>query len=249
MGLSLSSYAFHPPPRKESDSAEIGKVSIGNGVSVNVKIVSSYMSSTGTSNNRLVFLYSHGNAEDLLSHGATRRLYEISYAYGGSMVIGYDYPGYGGNRGVPTQTTVYKTIIRVYDECVPKENTNLVLWGRSLGTAPSCFLARELMKRGTPAHTVILESGMSSGFRWKFNLDWSSEVHIPFDVFSNIEIARGGFGCVTYLVHGEVDEIVNNWHSKALSTAIGKTAKLYYVKGKRHNDVTVNDVRRITGSL
>ena len=45
----------------------------------------------------------------------------------------------------------------------------IVLYGRSLGSGPTCFLAQKLTEQGTPCAGVILQSPLLSAYRVAFN--------------------------------------------------------------------------------
>ena len=59
-------------------------------------------------------------------------------------MIAYDYPGYGLSEGKPSEEGCYDAVEAVYDYVVNQLGRNpveVIMWGRSLGTGPSLFLA------------------------------------------------------------------------------------------------------------
>ena len=92
-------------------------------------------------------LYSHGNAEDL--SGLRYRLPQFpAHGYG---IIAYDYEGYGASGGTPSEENVYRDAERVWrylveEKKIPAER--IVLYGRSLGSGPSCYLAERFPAAG-----------------------------------------------------------------------------------------------------
>jgi len=105
---------------------------------------------------RGVVLFSHGNAGDLAG-----RLESISLLRSfGFAVLAYDYGGYGFSTGKPSEGRCYADIRSMWDYLtkergVPPEQ--IVLFGRSLGAAPTADLAAEV----TPG-AVVLESAFLS---------------------------------------------------------------------------------------
>ncbi len=107
-------------------------------------------------NHRGVVLFSHGNAGNL-----SGRLESIGLLRSfGFSVLAYDYGGYGYSTGKPTEKRCYADIRAMWDYLVtvkqiPEEK--IVLFGRSLGAAPTAELAQSV----TPG-AVVLESAFLS---------------------------------------------------------------------------------------
>ena len=59
----------------------------------------------------------------------------------GYTCVGYDYPGYGHSSGKPSEHMGRLMLLHkpIRDDEIFKNQ--IVLWGRSLGTGPSCYLA------------------------------------------------------------------------------------------------------------
>lgn len=107
-------------------------------------------------NHRGVVLFSHGNAGNLSgrleSIGLLRSL--------GFSVLAYDYGGYGFSTGSPSETRCYADIRAMWNYLVKEKQipeNKIVLFGRSLGAAPTAELAQTV----TPA-AVVLESAFLS---------------------------------------------------------------------------------------
>ena len=99
-------------------------------------------------NAKYTFLFSHGNATDI---GAMLSFYlSLSKALDVN-VVAYDYTGYGmstdkpGGHINPTEEQVYKDIDAVFDWCkynlTPDPHKNLIIYGQSIGSGPSCYIA------------------------------------------------------------------------------------------------------------
>ncbi len=107
-------------------------------------------------NHRGVVLFSHGNAGNL-----SGRLESIGLLRSfGFSVLAYDYGGYGYSTGTPSEERCYADIRAMWDylitvKRIPEEQ--IVLFGRSLGAAPTAELAQSV----TPG-AVVLESAFLS---------------------------------------------------------------------------------------
>ncbi len=105
---------------------------------------------------RGVVLFSHGNAGNLAG-----RLESISLLRSfGFSVLAYDYGGYGFSTGRPSEQRCYADIQAMWDYLTQTrgiEAREILLFGRSLGGAPTAELARHVEAGG-----VILESAFLS---------------------------------------------------------------------------------------
>ena len=98
-----------------------------------------------------------------------------SYAYA-------DYTGYGKSDGSPHENHVYADIEAAYTYMrtvlnIPWEN--IILFGRSIGTGPTCHLATI-----APVRAVILQAPLASVFRILFS---QLRFSLPGDLFRNID--------------------------------------------------------------
>jgi hypothetical protein len=108
-------------------------------------------------------IYSHGNATDV---GAMYPLQAILVQSLLCHVVSYDYSGYGESGGVAMEANTYKDIAAVYDytlKNVAGEGNahNIVLYGQSVGSGPSCHLCSKNKDIGA----LILHSPFTSGMR------------------------------------------------------------------------------------
>jgi hypothetical protein len=104
---------------------------------------------------RYTVLYSHGNAEDLgMIYEYLTELSNLLYI----NIMAYDYSGYGmgmklrSNREKkiePSEANCYRDIEAAYSHLTTVEGVDpkqLILYGRSVGSGPSCYLAQKLSK-------------------------------------------------------------------------------------------------------
>ncbi len=108
-------------------------------------------------------IYSHGNATDI---GAMYFM-QIILAKGLQCnVVMYDYSGYGESGGVPLENNTYNDVEMVYDYTlsrvvVNREERNIVIYGQSVGSGPSCYIVNNRPGVGG----LVLHSPFMSGMR------------------------------------------------------------------------------------
>lgn len=154
---------------------------------------------------KYTILYSHGNATDC---GAMLPLYAMLAAYLKVNVIGYDYTGYGPSMDdgyTPTEKQTYKDILTVYNYCIEQKiikdpSKELILYGQSVGSGPSCYLASK-----KPIAGIVLHSPILSGLRVMTN----SRSLACFDIFPNINRIKR-IQVPLFVIHGKVN-ICNIW--------------------------------------
>lgn len=112
---------------------------------------------------KVTVLFSHGNAEDL------GMIYEWFVSFSRELrvnVFAYDYEGYGKTTGAPSENACYEDIDAAFTYLVENEQIppeNIILYGRSLGSGPSLYLAERLAKAGgMKPGAVILQVSVES---------------------------------------------------------------------------------------
>ena len=167
---------------KKVPRAQVTQIPVltANGKETGDTIVTAYIAAPSTV--RFTLLHSHGNAVDL---GQMLPFYEDLARCLKVNVFAYDYRGYGKSSGVPTASSCLvdiKTAITFLMEKYNKELKDIVLFGQSIGTGPTSYLASR-----TPGLAgVVLQSPFCSGLRvLRPNLPkfWPSGL----DIFVNIK--------------------------------------------------------------
>ena len=165
MGSKLSSLVFQPPEVSYFHSKKqiIWLRAVRN--CSNNPSSSSSSSNTGISipafyldrKSKITILFSHGNAEDL------GLIYEWFCEFSKAVhvnVLAYDYEGYGKAVGHPNEQSCYANIDAAYSfltETLHINPENIVLFGRSLGRGPSCYLAERLHCQNVQLGGMILQ--------------------------------------------------------------------------------------------
>ena len=100
-----------------------------------------------------------------------------------------------------------------------------MIYGRSVGSGPSCFLAEKV-----PARALVLEAPFKSTFS-VVGMGW-----LPFDRFRNIDrVAK--IDLPLLIIHGTRDTVVPYSHGEALFEAAAGPKRLYSVEGGGHNNL------------
>ena len=114
-------------------------------------------------------------------------------------VLVYDYSGYGESGGIPMEKNTYRDIKQVYEwvvSNVTNHESNVVLYGQSVGSGPSCYLASRRENVGG----LILHSPFTSGMR----VLTPSRALACLDIFPNIDRIKK-VNCKVFIIHGKKD--------------------------------------------
>lgn len=175
-------------------------------------------------------LYSHGNATDI---GAMSILQCLISKHCKCNVVVYDYSGYGASGGVPMEKNTYRDIKLVYEYIVSnitKHEHNVILYGQSVGSGPSCYLASKRPNAGG----LILHSPFTSGMR----VLTPSRALACLDIFPNIDRIKQT-SCPVFIIHGKKDVEVPIEHGMALYANAREECRSepWWVEGRGHNDI------------
>jgi fermentation-respiration switch protein FrsA (DUF1100 family) len=172
-----------------------------------------------------VLLYSHGNGEDLGEcHPRLRYLHSLGFA-----VLAYDYRGYGTSEGKPGERAAGEDILAAWNWLTQERGyapAQIILYGRSVGSGPSCWLAA----RKNPAG-LILESPFVSAFRVRTHFPI-----VPFDRFPNLRRIRE-INAPVLILHGRQDRVVPFWHGRKLYEAAAPPKSFLEVPEAGHNNI------------
>jgi len=185
-------------------------------------------------NAAVTILFSHGNAEDL------GMIYDWFNDLARDLrvnIMAYDYTGYGKSNGTPCEDNCYADIeaaFRYLLEVKRIQPEQVVLYGRSLGSGPSCYLANKTAREGRSVAGVILQSPLLSAYRVAFNFRFT----MFGDKFPNVNYAPE-IRCPVFIVHGTQDEVVPFWHGQELFLSLSQPwrAKPFWVEGAGHNNI------------
>lgn len=172
-----------------------------------------------------LLIYSHGNGEDI----GDARPFLQQFSRQGVSALAYEYPGYGTSTGKPSEHGCYAAIEAAFQyatHTLGYEPGQITLYGRSLGSGPSSWLAERQAVAG-----LIFDGAFTSAFRVL------TEVKLlPWDKFDNYaRLPR--IKCPVLLIHGTADRTVPFSHAlKNWQILPGSKHKLF-VDGAHHGNV------------
>lgn len=179
-----------------------------------------------------VVLFCHGNAGNIAWRANTL----ASFVEGtGTRVLLFDYSGFGGNAGQPSEEEVYRDGLAAYDHLITigVEPGRIVLYGESLGVAVGLYIASERSVAG-----VVAQSGFSSMasmareiYPWLPLSAWLAR-----DAFPNQRRIRQ-LQAPVLLVHGSADEILPLTEAQRLKTVASPGTELWTIPGAGHNNL------------
>ncbi|OIT01098.1 uncharacterized protein LOC107819883 [Nicotiana tabacum] len=176
-------------------------------------------------NGRFTLLYSHGNAADL---GQMIDLFVELRAHLRVNIMCYDYSGYGGSSGKPSEFNTYYDIEAVYN-CLKSEygikQEDIILYGQSVGSGPTLHLASRLQR----LRAIVLHSAILSGIRVLYPV----KMTFWFDIFKNIDKIQK-VSCPVLVIHGTADEVVDFSHGKRLWELAKEKYDPLWVEGGGH---------------
>lgn len=219
VGCMADRFIFQPPQGNPAAAQKAELLPVAEKISIAVQ------HHPAPSEEAFTVLYCHGNAEDL--SGLRYRLPQFTaHGYG---IAAFDYEGYGASGGTPSEGNVYRDAERVWhyltgEKKIPAER--IVLYGRSLGSGPACYLAERF-----PAAALVLEAPFTSTFAVA-GVAW-----LPGDRFPNLDRIRR-VKCPVLIFHGDRDRVIPQEHGKALYEAAPGRKRLCPVPGAGHNNLT-----------
>ena len=165
----------------------------------------------------------------------------------GLAVLLFDYRGYGGNPGSPSEGGLARDVraahrFLVHDAGVPSDR--ILYYGESLGAAVVVELATE-----HPPAALVLRSPF-------IDLAAAAQVHVPFlpvrtllrDRFALIDLLPAVKSPVT-VVYGTGDSIVPPAQSRAVADAARVLSQLVAVEGANHNDPALLDGHQLINAV
>jgi uncharacterized protein len=193
-----------------------------------------YVPAEGTDRNMAV-LVANGNAGDR----SLRAPLADALANEGFSVLLFDYRGYGGNPGAPSEEGLARDARAAFGFLTEQQRVpgdRLIFFGESLGAAVVSELATE-----HPPAGLLLRSPFA-------DLASVGRVHYPFlpvsallkDRYPVIELV-GKIEAPTTVVYGTSDSIVPPEQSRAVAAAAAGPTEVVEIEGAGHNDLALLD--------
>jgi len=241
MGNLLDSILFQPPePSKLKESKIIWlHTTLGHKIpAFHIEWVNPNTRTSAPTAPPITILYSHANAEDL---GCIYPWCKYLSKQLKVNIFAYDYTGYGlaKEQGSPNEAACYADIDAAYDFLRVRMQipaSQIVLYGRSLGSGPSCYLASETSAASDEDSVggLILHAPFMSVYRIVFE----SGCTLLGDQFPNVDFVPN-IATPTLLIHGKKDKVVPVEHSMYLHEYLlpeSKTPPLF-IDEMGHNNV------------
>jgi pimeloyl-ACP methyl ester carboxylesterase len=151
------------------------------------KIYAVYIGNQATINMDTVILYCHGTADHMDNYwNRAKLLANIGYKHRFGVLM-MDYRGYGMSEGKPTEENMYADVDATLKWLQSKGVTNnkLVIYGYSLGSAPSCKISAN--NYSMKPSKLILEAPFASA---AVMVNDASKLALPSSYFTNLKIAN-----------------------------------------------------------
>jgi uncharacterized protein len=157
----------------------------------------------------------------------------------GLAVLLFDYRGYGGNRGRPTQAGLaldVRAALRFLSHEVGLPRDRLLYFGESLGAAVVTELATEAEPAGLVLRSPFVDLASVGRVHYPF-LPVRSLLRDRFPLAEQLARVR----VATTVVYGSDDTIVPPEQSRAVAAAAGGPTRAVEIEGADHNDRALLD--------
>lgn len=179
-----------------------------------------------------IMLFFHGNAEDL---GIAHKVLNSMKMHLKITILAVEYSGYGLFAGQKSAESVLDDSLMVYDYLThdlgvaPKD---VILFGRSIGSSPSCYIAKERPDVGC----MILMSPFKSLRDVAKDRVGKLLSYLLADRYRNIDLIEHA-KCPVLIIHGMADSLIDVSHSFTLKAHCGsKVCKLITPDDMDHNN-------------
>lgn len=174
-----------------------------------------------------IVLYFHGNRDNIERYAKYSAIF-TSHGYECWMI---DYPGFGRSTGELTTENMKQQAIQLYQVARSRFSRNeIIIYGKSMGTGPACYLAAvrdcRLLVLETPYYSL---SSLASRFTPFLPVDWLIKVN-----FENGEYLRNVTAPVVAL-HGTADKTIPYDNAERLKETFKKGDRFITIEGGKHN--------------
>lgn len=176
-----------------------------------------------------VLLYFGGNAEDVTLNFSQVSQWNVRRAYF------FNYRGYGWSQGKPSQAAFFEDAVAIHDFLVDEQGEdpkNIILMGRSLGSAVATYVAAQRrISRSiliTPFDSVLSLAKQMLPFlpvRWLLRHPFPSSDYAP-SIHSHL-----------LMILAEHDEVISRSNSMQLFKKWAGNKRLFTIANAGHNDL------------
>ena len=172
-------------------------------------------------------VYFGGNAEAVVYNA-----YDFERCFPDHTVYLFNYRGYGGSSGKPTENGIFSDVLAFYDRIRP-DHKSISAIGRSLGSGVAVYLAsqREI------AHLALVApfDSISRVAQWQFPIYPISLLLLDkYDSFSRIREVKAQ----TLVIRGGNDRVIKARHTRRLISAFPEEqVSVFTIEDAGHNDI------------
>ena len=206
-----------------------------------------YLKSEGTHKGDILFL--HGNAENISTHLASVA-WLPSLGWG---VLAVDYRGYGASEGSPDEHGVHRDAQRALNYLYGKGTRKpLGLLGQSIGGSTAIYLAAQQENKSKIC--ALVTEGAFSDYRKvardKLRSLWLSyPLAYPVSLllnnsYSPLKFIRKISPLPLLILHGELDSIIDSYHSDLLFQEAQHPAERVIMRGLGHTEMPLHSDHR-----
>ncbi len=165
-----------------------------------------------------VLLYFHGNGCNLLQMQPTLEFYsrELNVA-----CLGVEYPGYGPAEGSASEASVNAVAAAAMEWLLQSGGylaSDVVLFGRSIGSGPAVLLAQRLCRAGTPPCALVLQSAYTGINALASAIAGPTTAAFLLERWPSLHCIQR-VTCPSLFIHGSLDTLIPAAHSQALHAA------------------------------
>ena len=177
-----------------------------------INIAAIYVGDTSQISLDTVIMYCHGTADHMDFYWPRQKLYANLGSKHRFGVLMIDYPGYGLSDGNPTESNMYASVNAGLNWLKKKGLTKerLVLFGFSLGTAPTCEVAGNASDYALAPGKFILEAPFASS---EVLVQDAALLAMPASYFVNVKVDNAEEikkATAPFLwIHGEADSYLS----------------------------------------
>ncbi len=177
-----------------------------------------------------VILYLHGNAGSLRTWGEVASDF-VPHGYDVFML---DYRGYGKSTGgIQSEGMLHDDVASAYAYLRQRyPETEIILYGRSLGSGLAVYLARSTHPRALILETPYYSAKELAAARFPFVPSFLLKYSLRTDQWIS-QVA-----CPIYLFHGTRDEFIPHTCSLRLAELIETEHQVFIIQGGSHNDLS-----------
>lgn len=185
-----------------------------------------------TSNSRCpkYAIFFHGNAEDI--NLANEMLSHIRFTLN-INVLAPEFPGYGIYQGYPKEEQLFEDSLSVYDymtETMKISKNNIIVFGRSLGTAVATYLASKRALTSLVLISPLLS--IRNVVKDMLGRFVSFAVRDKFRNYKMIEEVQ----CPILIIHGQNDSLIKYYHATELYNRSKAPCELILPENMDHNE-------------